>query len=303
MCGIVGVYDKNIRNKYDVEKEIKMMMSCLAHRGPDESGTFVSERVALGHQRLSIIDLTTGRQPIFNEKKTMCITYNGEVYNYRELKKELIVLGHSFSTNSDTETILHAYEEWGEECVERLRGMFAFGIWDSKKQILFLARDRLGIKPLFYSFRNGKLVFASEIKSILVDSNFTRNINNEALAAYFMFSYIPSPKTVYDNINKLPAGHYLICKDGRLTEKKYWDLTFKPDRKKKEQDFIHEFMDLFRESVGLRLISDVPLGAFLSGGIDSSAIVAMMSGQSSYPVNSYTIGFGGNVGSFDDERK
>lgn len=303
MCGIAGLYTENKKDSAEMHRSIREMTSCLEHRGPDEYGYYVGDNIALGHRRLSIIDLKTGKQPIFNENKSMCIIYNGEIYNYQSIKSELIRMGHHFSTNSDTETILHAYEEWGEECIKKLRGMFAFAIWDSQKETLFLARDRLGIKPLFYSRYNGRFVFSSEMKSILADPHFERTIDEEALSSYFTFSYIPAPLTIYKNIKKLLPGHFLIFKNGQATIKQYWDLFFEPNRQKKESDFIHEFMELLKEAVKIRLMSEVPLGAFLSGGIDSSTVVALMSNESYEPVNTFTIGFGGNTGGFDDERK
>jgi asparagine synthase (glutamine-hydrolysing) len=305
MCGITGIYNIDNRNRTetDTDADIKKMTSCLTHRGPDDHGYYANDKIALGHRRLNIIDLKTGHQPIFNEDKSMCIIFNGEIYNYKDLKSELIKKGHRFSTNSDTETIIHAYEEWGEECLKKLRGMFAFCIWDSRKETLFLARDRLGIKPLFYAQYNGKFVFASEIKAIISDIHFNKQLDTEALTSYFMYSYIPAPLTIYRNIYKLLPGHFLIANDGEVILKEYWDLYFVPDRKKKEDDFIHESMELLKESIKIRLMSDVPLGAFLSGGIDSSAIVALMSNVDNMPVNTFTIGFGGDTGGFDDERK
>lgn len=305
MCGIAGIYD--IRGKKadrgGLERRIREMTSAIAHRGPDDEGYFIGDRVALGHRRLSIIDLASGRQPIFNEDKTVCIVYNGEVFNYLEIKRELEAAGHVFSTNSDTETIIHAYEQWGADFVTRLRGMFAFCIYDSKKEEAVIARDRLGIKPLFYAEYDGRFVFSSEIKSIISDRGFKREIDREALSSYFMFSYIPAPLTIYRGISKLLPGHVLTLKGGRAETRQYWDLRFEPDRKKKEKDFIGESMELLRESVKMRLMSDVPLGAFLSGGVDSSAVVALMSNETRDRVNTFTIGFGGNTGSFDDERK
>jgi asparagine synthase (glutamine-hydrolysing) len=301
MCGIAGLYFPNHQDK--LKTEIKRMTDALTHRGPDDEGFYIGNSVALGHRRLSIIDLATGHQPIFNEDKNKCIVFNGEIFNFKELKAELEDRGHRFSTLSDTETILHAYEEWGEECVQRFRGMFAFCIWDSRNESLFIARDRFGIKPLFYAYYDGKFVFSSEIKSILSDPGLRRTIDSEALAAYFMFSYIPAPLTIYSQIKKMLPGHTLVFKKGQIVTKQYWDLSFKADREKKEEEFIAEFLDLLKESVRLRLISDVPLGAFLSGGIDSSAVVALMSGQLSSPVNTFTIGFGGDTDGFDDERK
>jgi len=301
MCGIAGIYFPYHQEQLDAH--IKRMTACLTHRGPDDEGYYIKGSVALGHRRLSIIDLKTGHQPIFNEHKDKCVIFNGEIFNFQELKTELEKRGHRFSTVSDTETILHAYEEWGEGCVEKFRGMFAFCIWDSNNESLFLARDRFGIKPLFYANYNGKFVFSSEIKSILSDPEFRRTINSKALAAYFMFSYIPAPLSIYNQVEKLLPGHTLIFKNGQAIIKEYWDLSFKANRVKKEEEFIDEFLDLLKESVRLRLISDVPLGAFLSGGIDSSTIVALMSGQTSGPVNTFTIGFGGDTAGFDDERQ
>jgi asparagine synthase (glutamine-hydrolysing) len=301
MCGIIGLYAPD--HSGTLSGDIKKMTDRLAHRGPDEDGYYVGPKVALGHRRLSIIDVKSGHQPIFNEDGSQCIIFNGEIFNYLEIKHLLERKGHRFSTNSDTETILHAYEEWGEACLEKFRGMFAFCIWDVRNETMFLARDRFGIKPLFFAQYNGKFVFSSEIKSILLDYEFKRAIDPEALAAYFMFAYIPGPLTIFENIQKLLPGHFLTLKDGEVSVKKYWDLQFRPDRRKKENDFIAEFVERFKESIRLRLMSEVPLGAFLSGGIDSSAVVALMSDESSIPVNTFTVGFGGDTGGFDDERK
>jgi len=301
MCGIAGLYADISSDLLD--REIRRMTDALAHRGPDDAGYHLDRRVALGHRRLSIIDLKGGHQPIFNEDRSLCIVFNGEIFNYKELKAELEAKGHRFSTQSDTETILHAYEEWGEGALNRLRGMFAFCIWSARTETLFLARDRFGIKPLFYAFHQGKFVFASEMKAILSDPDFKREVEPEALASYFLFSYVPAPLTIYPQIRKLLPGHYLTFKAGQVVEKQYWDLHFEPNRRKKERVFIEEIMALLEESVRIRLMSEVPIGAFLSGGIDSSAIVALMSQELLMPVKTFTIGFGGNVGGFDDERK
>ncbi len=303
MCGIVGIYSEKKRTREDMTRSIHTMAACLEHRGPDDHGYHVDGNIALGHRRLSIIDLETGKQPIFNEDRSKCIIFNGEIYNYEEIKSELVQKGHCFASASDTETIIHAYEEWGEECVHKLRGMFSFCIWDSRRETILLVRDRLGEKPLFYAHYNGDFVFSSEMKSILADPRFDRAIDEEALGAYFTFSYIPAPLTIYRNIKKLPPGHLLLYKKGQVRIQQYWDVSFKPDSQKTETQFIHEFMELLNESVRLQLRSDVPLGAFLSGGIDSSTVVALMSRANSRPVNTFTIGFGGNVGGFDDERK
>ncbi len=299
MCGIVGVISRNenMRNF-----PIKTLADRIVHRGPDGCGYYADAHAALGHRRLSIIDVEGGAQPIYNEDGSRCIVYNGEVFNFQALRKDLIEKGHVFTTRSDTETILHAYEQWGEHCVDMLRGMFVFAIWDANKKTLFIARDRLGIKPLFYMAHGGRFYFASEIKAILAAEGVPREIDDTALAAYFSYSYIPAPMTIYRGIKKLLPGHSLRWQNGGITIKQYWDLTFRPDRSKGESDFIGRFLELFEESVAMRLISEVPLGAFLSGGIDSSAVVAMMSRISTDPVKTFCMGFGGTTGGYLDER-
>lgn len=298
MCGIFGIIAPRI-DKAQVEKAT----DTLSHRGPNDSGFYFDEYAGLGHRRLSIIDLEGGHQPIFNEDRSMCIIFNGEIYNFMELGDQLARNGHKFSTRSDTEIILHAFEEWGESCVEKLRGMFAFAIWDSKKRALFLARDRLGIKPLFYGSVNGKFYFASEMKAILSDPEFPRDMDESALVSYFTLSYIPAPLTIYSKINKLPPGHTLTYREGQVAIRKYWDLYLQPDRSKSEEYFIQGFMGLLEEAVKIRLISEVPLGAFLSGGIDSSTVVALMSKVNESPMRTFSIGFGGEIGGYLDERK
>ena len=297
MCGIFGVASDNVKGF-----PLEQATNTLFHRGPDEGGTYCDGHVGLGHRRLSIIDLSSGQQPMFNEDRSHCVVFNGEIYNFLELRDELIGKGHVFATKSDTETILHAYEEWGERSVERFRGMFAFAVWDSKRKKLFLARDRFGIKPLFYASRNGRLYFASEMKAILASGEIERDMDEEALACYFTLSYIPAPLTIFKGIRKLLPGHTLTWQNGRFSIRKYWDLSVIPDRGKTEEQFINGFMDLFQDSVQAHLISDVPLGAFLSGGIDSSAVVAMMSAAGTGRVNTFSIGFGGNTGGYLDER-
>ncbi|BBO67253.1 asparagine synthetase B [Desulfosarcina alkanivorans] len=297
MCGIFGIASQD---RYDFDLE--GYTDTIAHRGPDECGYYKDNHIGMGHRRLSIIDLSGGQQPIFNEDRSQCIIFNGEIYNYKAIKSELLHYGHQFTTNSDTETILHAYEQWGEKCVDRLRGMFAFAIWDSVKKKLFLARDRLGIKPLFYALYNGRLYFASEMKAILADPSIPRKIDDEALVSYFSLSYIPAPLTIFQHIRKLPAGYTLSWQQGKIRLNQYWDVQFAPEYGKSESYFIEEFMHLFEEAVRMRLMSEVPLGAFLSGGVDSSAVVALMSKSSSEPVNTFCIGFGGDVGGYLDER-
>lgn len=297
MCGIYGIIAPNVDKGF-----LEAATSTLAHRGPDDAGYYLDAHIGLGHRRLSIIDLAGSHQPIFNEDRSKCIIFNGEIYNYADLRSRLIALGHSFATNGDTETILHAYEEWGEACVEYLNGMFAFAIWDSAERVLFLARDRFGIKPLFYGeYRNG-FCFASEMKAMLADEQFPRGIDNQALAGYFMLSYIPGEATIYPEIRKLLPGHALTWRAGNYRIRKYWDLLFVPDKGKNEDYFIRGSMDLLRQSVDSHLVSEVPLGAFLSGGLDSSAIVAMMSKSSGSAVNTFCMGFGGDVGGYLDER-
>ena len=297
MCGIFGVVSQKID-----ESHLKKATNLLAHRGPDDSGFFIEDGVGLGHRRLSIIDLEGGHQPMYNEDGSLCIVFNGEIYNFPDLHDQLASKNHKIKTRSDTETILHAYEEWGEDCVDRLRGMFAFAIWDRKARKLFLARDRFGIKPLFYAEHGTTFYFASEMKAILADPTVRREMDEAALACYFSLSYIPDAMTIYKGIRKLLPGHTLTWEAGRTRIRKYWDITYAPDRSRSEDYFINRFMDLFQESIKIHLISDVPLGAFLSGGIDSSAVVAMMSMVTDRPVNTFCIGFGGDAGGYLDER-
>jgi asparagine synthase (glutamine-hydrolysing) len=299
MCGIFGIASLNL----DIDQaQLERWTSTLSHRGPDDSGTHLDEYAGLGHRRLSIIDLSGGGQPIYNEDQTKCIVFNGEIYNYQTLRRELMGKGHRFTTNSDTETILHAYEEWGADSVQRLRGMFSYAIWDIAAKELFIARDRLGIKPLFYGQYGHRFFFASEMKAILADANFPREIDDLAVATYFNFSYIPAPLTIFRRIRKLPAGHTLTWKHGEISIRKYWDIYFNPDHGKSEQYFINTYLRLFHDAVQMRLMSEVPLGAFLSGGIDSSLVVALMSKGNPSPVNTFCIGFGGQVGAYFDER-
>ena len=253
----------------------------------------LDEGVALGMRRLSIIDLSGGRQPISNEDGTVTIVFNGEIYNYRDLQTRLQAQGHHFATNSDTETIVHAYEEQGAGCVESLRGMFSFAIWDDREKKLFIARDRVGKKPLYYSVtRQGTFVFGSELKSLLKHPEIEREINPRALDAYFSLGYVPDPLTIFQNIEKLPPGHHLTFTNGRLTLERYWDFKYETNGNgHRAADYLEELRALLEESVKLRLVSDVPLGAFLSGGIDSSTVVALMARNMDQPVKTFSIGF------------
>ena len=297
MCGIAGIYNFGIAQAVDSQL-IKKMCSVLVHRGPDDEGIYCKDNIGLGHRRLSIIDLAGGHQPMSNEDGTVWIIFNGEIYNFPELKKELIQKGHKFKTHSDTETIIHLYEEEGEDCVHKLRGMFAFAIWDERKKQLFLARERVGKKPLHYAVFNGKLIFASEIKAILEDPSVKREIDYEALHDYLSVLYVPAPRTMFKGIRKLPAGHYLVCdKDGVRTTK-YWDIDFSKTVSTSEDVLAADLYARLKEATRMRLISDVPLGAFLSGGVDSSSIVSLMSGLQNTPVITNSIGF--SVKAFDE---
>ncbi|MDY6839754.1 MAG: asparagine synthase (glutamine-hydrolyzing) [Thermodesulfobacteriota bacterium] len=301
MCGIFGIATSSGHidpDQFNIPNETPV----LYHRGPDDHGYFLNPQVYLSHRRLSIIDLHTGKQPIYSADSSKCIVFNGEVYNFMELRACLESKGYRFITNTDTEVILTAYEEWGNECVHKLRGMFAFAVWDSKTRSLFIARDRLGIKPLFYAYYNGIFYFASEMKAILQFHHFPREIDSDGLASYFMLSYIPAPLTIFKHIRKLPAGHTLSWRDGSITLNKYWDIFFVPDRTKSVDYFVEGYTALLEEAVKLRMISDVPLGAFLSGGIDSGTVVAMMSKSTTEPLRSFCIAFGGHIGGYLDER-
>ncbi len=281
ICGFIGLSDKSLlRSMCEVEK----------HRGPDETNYFIDDGVGLGNDRLSIIDLKTGGQPVHNEDGSVWITFNGEIYNYVELKKELESKGHRFYTESDTETIVHAYEEWPEGFLSRLRGMFAFAIWDGRKKLLLLARDRFGKKPLYYSLMGKRIFFGSEMKTILCNQEFERKINLDALDHYFTYSYIPSPLTIFEGISKLPPAHYLTFQDGRATLRRYWDIDFAA-READEGALIERLYSSIEEAVRIRLRSDVPLGAFLSGGIDSSVVVSMMARLSKQPPKTFSVGF------------
>lgn len=284
MCGICGFNWSN-------GSLVKDMTNIMIHRGPDQQGCFVDDEISLGHSRLSIIDLSEkGKQPMENEDGSIRIVYNGEIYNFKELREILEKEGHKFFSDTDTEVIIHAYEQWGEECVERLRGMFAFAIWDAQNKQFFLARDRVGIKPLYYYLDSGKFMFASEIKAILLNPAVKREVNYRALYYFMGYEYVPTPLTLFDGIIKLPPAHTLLFKDSKIKLTRYWDLYFSKDNGN-EAHLLDQIYNKLQESVRLRLISDVPLGAFLSGGIDSSAIVGMMSQMLDGPVKTFTIGY------------
>ena len=287
MCGICGTsfrsQDKNVS-----ESLLTKMCETIVHRGPDDIGVFTDQNFGMGMRRLSIIDLNTGHQPQFNEDGSLAIVFNGEIYNYRELRQKLIANGHKFQTDSDNESIIHAYEESGFECLQKLNGMFGFSIYDCKEKQLFLARDRVGIKPLYYYMDDEVFAFGSEIKPILQIGGIDRTIDVEALNLFLTFEYIPSPYSIFKKIRKIPPGHFLVYRDHSVKIHKYWDVEFNQDAKYLEDD---ELRDLIRDAVKLRLVSDVPLGAFLSGGIDSSTIVGLMAESMDRPVKTFSIGF------------
>lgn len=292
MCGICGKLYFNPRHKAE-RHIIEAMASVLKHRGPDDQGIYVDGPAGIGHQRLSIIDVSpAGHQPMSNEDGSIWIVFNGEIYNFEELRTELEAKGHIFTSRTDTETIVHLYEEKDTHCLESLRGMFAFAIWDSKKQRLFLARDRVGKKPLVYAVTSEALIFGSEIKAILQDPSVPAEVDYEALHHYLTYQYVPSPWTIFKAIRKLPPAHSLIVQQGAITTRQYWHLSYShklilPTL----ADYVDQFMALFTEAVKIRLRSDVPLGAFLSGGIDSSATVAVMSQLANRPIKTFSIGF------------
>ena len=290
MCGIAG---KLTFDGEPVAPELLAAMTdVVAHRGPDAGGYYFGEGIGLGHRRLSIIDLSTGDQPLANEDETVWVVFNGEIYNFADVRAELEALGHRFRTRTDTEIIVHGYEQWGADCVERFRGMFAFALWDARQERLLLVRDRFGVKPLFYAPLANGIVFGSEIKSILQDPTVPRDWRPDSLDTYLTFEYIPGPATIYRHVYKLPPGHLLIAERGRVEVRQYWDLEFTGDGDPaREAEYLHELDALLRESVRLRLISDVPLGAFLSGGIDSTTVVAYMVETSDAPVITTSVGF------------
>lgn len=289
MCGIVGVYNFDGR---PVDGELlRRMNATLTHRGPDDEGIYLSSMIGLAHRRLSIIDLNTGHQPIYSEDESKVIVFNGEIYNFQEIRSELISKGHRFRTRTDTEVILHGYDEWGTECVNKLRGMFAFAIWDGLENTLFLARDRLGIKPLYYLLDGSRLIFGSELKAIVEDRSVPRDLDLEAVSDFLSFGYIPGPKTVFRSVKKLPPGHLLLQTSDKTYIRKYWDVAFVPSGDTSEKSLCDRILVTLEEAVRLRLISDVPLGAFLSGGIDSSLVVGLMARLMNEPVVTNSVGF------------
>ncbi|MDP2005216.1 MAG: amidotransferase 1, exosortase A system-associated [Rubrivivax sp.] len=297
MCGITGIFDTRGGREIS-HAALHLMNESQTHRGPDEGSLHLEPGVGLGHRRLSIIDVATGQQPLFNEDGSVVGVFNGEIYNFQELMPELQALGHVFRTRSDTEVIVHAWEAWGEDCVKRFRGMFAFALWDRNRQTFFMARDRMGVKPFYYAvLDDGLLLFGSELKSLMAFQDrgvaMRREIDPHAVEEYFALGYVPEPRTIFKQARKLSPGHALAIRRGQpLSEpREYWDLRFTLDQPMTVQEASDELVRRLDESVKLRMISEVPLGAFLSGGVDSSAVVAAMARQSTEPVNTCSIAF------------
>ncbi|MCL4517086.1 MAG: asparagine synthase (glutamine-hydrolyzing) [Firmicutes bacterium] len=300
MCGICGIFS-HAGGKGEVSRpRLLKMRDSMVHRGPDDAGLYISEDrvIGLGHRRLSIVDLAGGGQPMGNEDGSIWIVFNGEIYNHAELRRDLEKTGHKYRTRSDTETIIHLYEEKGTDCLQGLRGMFAFAIWDSRQRRLFLARDRIGVKPLYYAWHDGKFLFASEIKAILEYPGISRDVDPVALYHYLTFVATPPPRTLFNGIQKLAAGHFLVVESsGRITESVYWDAVVAKDlvnTYSSEEEYAERLLELLEESIRLRMMSDVPFGVFLSGGIDSSSNVALMAKALDRPVETFTVGYRGD---------
>ena len=289
MCGICGKVEFDERESANPAL-IRGMLHTIAHRGPDGEGIHISGPAGLGHRRLAIIDLDTGQQPLSNEDGSIWIVFNGEIYNYHELRQELAERGHVFRTKSDTEVIVHLYEEYGGGCVEKLRGMFAFAVWDGKNHTLVLARDRVGIKPLYYAVNGRSLVFGSEIKAILADPEVDRQVLPAMVDRFLTFQYLPGEETLFRSIRKLAPGSYMVLRGGRIETRKYWDLDFTPVPRSVGQA-AEELLALLEESVRIHMISDVPVGFLLSGGVDSTAVLGLAAGRTDHAVSSYTLGF------------
>jgi asparagine synthase (glutamine-hydrolysing) len=290
MCGISGIFEFDQARTMERET-VHRMNESIRHRGPDDEGIFVGPGIGLGHRRLSIIDVAGGHQPIGNEDGTIWVMCNGEIYNYPDLRQELLSRGHKFTTRSDTEAIVHLYEDYGEECFARLRGMFAIVIWDSNQRRLLLARDRVGKKPLYYYADCNRIIFGSELKAILAADGVPRAVDPLAVSDYFSLSYIPAPRTIYRSVRKLQPAHYLVVSAAGLREMSYWRLSFSNVKNHSEEEWCELIRGQLCEATRVRLMSEVPLGAFLSGGVDSSSIVAMMSRLMDRPVTTCSIGF------------
>jgi asparagine synthase (glutamine-hydrolysing) len=289
MCGICGIFEPE-RNTIMERAVLKAMTDTLTHRGPDDEGLYSGPGIGLGHRRLSIIDLASGQQPLSNEDESVWVVFNGEIYNFQELNRRYLASGHRFHSRSDTETIVHLYEELGEDCFSKLRGMFAIALWDTSRRKLMLARDRIGKKPLYYSWDGRRLLFGSEMKALWPAADFQPDVDVEALSDYFSYLYVPGPKTIYQQVRKLRAAHYLVADPTGIREVPYWNLSFKEPLQLSEEQWSERLLEEYRQAVRIRLVADVPLGAFLSGGVDSSSVVALMNEVRS-PVTTCSIGF------------
>jgi asparagine synthase (glutamine-hydrolysing) len=305
MCGIFGIVSQNPDHFRHADRQLRTII----HRGPDEEGSWKGDGVYLGNRRLSIIDLATGRQPIFNEDRTLCIVYNGELYNFLDLRPELEAYGHRFTTHSDTEVVLHAFEQWGIDCLRRFNGMFAFAIWDTRKRRLTVARDRIGEKPFYYYAAPDRVVFGSEIKSIVADPTVPRIVSGKGLVNFLTFGHSSFPDTMFQGILKLPPGHCMTVEGGKIDVRQYWDVGDDPQEPAGEdageEEYRRRILELLDDSVRRRMIADVPVGAFLSGGVDSSAVVALMKRHATGPVKTFSLGFtiGGAYNELPDARR
>src|SRR5271156_1609277 len=294
MCGICGIFHYGTGQRANDAALLEMNHRIL-HRGPDDAGTLVSDGAGLAMRRLSIIDIKSGHQPLSNEDGSIWIVFNGEIYNYQELRLFLLGKGHVFKTQTDTEVIVHLYEEFGLDCLQKLRGMFAFAIWDGNSRTLLLARDRVGIKPLYYCLNDSFVVFASEIKAILVDPSINRKMVPELIDRFLTFLYVPGEETLLDGINKLAPGHYLVVNNGKAVIRQYWDLHFgEPSTGTNSQDAEAELLSLLDETVRLHMIADVPVGILLSGGVDSTGILSLAKDATDKKISTFTVGFSGN---------
>ena len=301
MCGIAGKVAVGNSGAAVDAAVVRRMMSLIVHRGPDDDGIYIDRQAVLGHRRLSIIDLSTGKQPISNEDGTVWVVYNGEIYNFPELRKQLLARGHVLKTHTDTEVIVHLYEDYGEQCVTQFRGMFAFALWDARKKKLMLARDRVGIKPLYYVRTSDSLLFASEIKAFRADPSVQLDLNPQAIDTFLTFLYVPGSETLFRSVQKLAPGHYLVMEDGDVKVSRYWDLEFTaPESNGHFRDSVEELKEMLRQAVKDHMISDVPVGVLLSGGVDSTALLSFAVYETQKKVSSFTIGFEGQ--NFADER-
>jgi asparagine synthase (glutamine-hydrolysing) len=301
MCGIAGIMASGQHGELS-EPLLRRMCNAMSHRGPDDEGYYFEEGAALGMRRLSIIDISAGHQPIFNETGDIVVVFNGEIYNYPELRADLLRRGHYLKTHSDTETIVHLYEDYGNDCVRHLRGMFGFALWDNRNRKLLLARDRVGIKQVYYRVERGKLCFASEIKCLLEDESHTPRLNDDGVAAYLTFLYAPHPETMFAGIHEVPPAHTLSWQNGQVQLRRYWRLEYNIDESKPERYYVEGLREKLASAVRSHMIADVPVGAFLSGGIDSGLIVGLMS-QWARPVRTFTVGFEGNYGYYDERKE